>query len=76
MDSASEPALVVDTAIAKHLEVLNLVPLGRVRIIEGVHQARALERCLHYAVHTLGLRQSRRLEDCWSDVNDMRKLAT
>ena len=41
------PALVVDAAVAEHLEVLRLVPLGRLGVVEAVQHARALVRALH-----------------------------
>ena len=40
------PALVVDAAVAEHLEVLEVVALRRVGVVEGVEHARALDRGL------------------------------
>ena len=45
------PALVVDAAVAEHLEVLRLVPLGRLGVVEGVQHADAFDRVLLHAVH-------------------------
>ena len=45
------PAFVVDAAVAEHLEVLGLVPLGRLGVVERVQHADAFDRLLLDAVH-------------------------
>ena len=45
------PPLVVDAAVPGHLEVLQVVALGRGGLIEAVEHARALDRRLRHAVH-------------------------
>ena len=75
VDGAGQPAIVVDRAIAEHLEVLRLVPLGRLRIVEGVEHAGALDGRLHRAVDALGLRQAGGLQDRGGDVDDVRELS-
>ena len=45
------PALVVDAAVAEHLEVLRLMPVRRIGVVERVQHADALDRLLLHAVH-------------------------
>ena len=59
------PALVVDAAVAEHLEVLRLVPLGRLGVVERVRHADAFDRPLLDAVDEERLGQTRRLPE-WS----------
>ena len=54
------PALVVDAAVAEHLEVLRLAPLGRGRVVEAVAHAHALDRLLLDAVHRASAPAGRR----------------
>ncbi len=68
------PALVIDAAVAEHLEVLGLTPLRRLGVVERVQHARALDRRLLHAVHDGRLRQSRRLENGRRDVDDVVEL--
>ncbi len=68
------PALVVDAAVAEHLEVLRLVPLGRLGVVERVQHADALDGLLLHAVHRDRLGESRRLEDRRRDVDDVVEL--
>ena len=53
------PALVEDAAVAHHLEVLRLVPFGRVGVVERVRHAHAFDRPLLHAVHEHRLGQTR-----------------
>ena len=48
------PALVVDAAVAEHLEVLRLVAIGLRRTVEGIAHARAFDRALIDAVTVVG----------------------
>ena len=68
------PALVVNASVAEHLEVLGLVPLGRLGVVEAVQHAGALVRALHHAVDDRRLRNARRLQHRWRDVDDMGEL--
>ena len=68
------PALVVDRAVAEHLEVLRLVALGRGGVVERVAHARALDRRLLDAVHERRLRQPGRLEHGRRHVDHVREL--
>ena len=55
------PTLVVDAAVAEHLEVLRLASLGRIRVVEAVGHAHAVQRHLLDAVHERRLRQPGRV---------------
>ena len=68
------PALVVDAAVAEHLEVLRHVAFRRVAVVEGVAHAHALVGLLVDAVDRLGLREPRGLEDGGRDVDDVMEL--
>ena len=69
------PALVVDAAVAEHLEVLRLAPLGGVGVVEGVAHAHALDRLLRDAVNRRRLGQAGRLEHRRRDVDHVVELA-
>jgi hypothetical protein len=56
------PAAVVNASVAEHLEVLRLVPFGRVGAGEGGGHADALERPLLHTVHAEQFRQAGGLE--------------
>ena len=68
------PALVIDAAVAEHLEVLRRVTLRRLGIVERVQHAHALDGSLLHAVHGDGLREPRRLEDGRRHIDHMVKL--
>jgi hypothetical protein len=55
------PTLMVDAAIAEHLEVLRFVPLRRLGVVEAVEHARSLERALLHTVDDGRLRDASRL---------------
>ena len=69
------PALVVDAAVAEHLEVLRLVPLGRLGVVERVQHADALDRRLLDAVDDRRMRQPGGFEDRRRDVDHVMELA-
>ena len=48
------PALVIDATVAEHLEVLQVVHLGRIGIVEGIGHAEALQRRLLDAIDEVG----------------------
>ena len=68
------PALVVDAAVAEHLEVLGLVPVGRVRVVEAVGHADAVQRHLLHAVDADRLGQPRHLQDRGGQVDHVMEL--
>ena len=70
------PAVVIDGAIAQHLEVLRGVPGGRVGIglVPRVDHAHAFDRPLLDAVDRVGRRDAGRLEDRRHDVDDVVEL--
>jgi len=70
------PAFMVDAAVAKHFEILRLMPLGGFGVVEGVSHTDALEGGLLDAVHDLGLREASDIEDGRGHINDMSKLRT
>ena len=69
------PALVVDPAVAEHLEVLQVVRSRPPRVVEGVQHARPVQRLLLDAVDEVGRREPGRLEDGRRDVDDVSELA-
>ena len=73
---ARHPAVVVDGAVAEHLEVLRGVS-GRdvgVRLVPRVRHAHAFDGALLDAVDRLGRRDAGRFEDGRDDVDDMVEL--
>ena len=68
------PALVVDTAVGKHLEVLQVVALRGVALVEAVQHAGALHRRLQHAVDHGRLGQPGRLEDGRRQVDHVGEL--
>ena len=71
------PTVVIDGAIAEHLEVLRRVS-GRgvgVRLVPRVRHARAFDGDLFDAVDRIGLRNAGRFEDGRDDIDDVMELA-
>ena len=58
----SGPALVINTAVANHLEILGFMPLGCILFIEGIEHAHAFQRFLLHPIHEQRLGQSGRLQ--------------
>src|ERR1700722_19953458 len=56
MNSTSEPAVLVDSAVAEDLKVLRGVPTRSLGIREGVDHAHTLDGCLDRSVDALWLR--------------------
>ena len=69
------PTLMIDAAIAHHLEILDGMSLGRLRVAEGGRHADALERRLRDPVDEGWLGQSRDVEDRLRHVDDVMELA-
>ena len=65
------PALVVDAAVAEHLEVLGLAAIGLVFAVERVRHAHALDRMLIDAVDGGRVRKPCGLEHGRGDVDHM-----
>ena len=68
------PAVVVDAAVAEHLEVLRRPALGGAGLVERIAHAHALDRRLLDAVHVRRLGQSGGLEHRRRDVDHMVEL--
>jgi hypothetical protein len=68
------PPLVVDPAVAEHLEVLRLAAFVRATVVEGVPHADAFDGALLDAVDEHGFRQPRRLQDRRCHVDDVVEL--
>ena len=69
------PALVVNAAIARHLEILGLVPFVSFRIIEGIGHADAFDRALLDPVDEGWLGQTRHFQKGRRKVDEMMQLA-
>jgi len=76
MQRPRKPALVIDRAIAKHLEVLGRVPLFGVRIIECVQETGPFHRRLRCAINALRFGESDCFKNGRCDVDYVAKLAT
>src|SRR5882724_11585585 len=74
MARARHPAIVIDAAIAKHLEILSRVCLLGFRIIEGVNHRSSIERPLHRSVDALWKRQTRGFQYGRRDVGYVSEL--
>ncbi len=68
------PPLVVDAAIAEHLEVLQVVTLRRRRLVERVEHAGALDRRLLHAIDHRRFGEPCRFEDGRREVDDVGEL--
>jgi hypothetical protein len=66
--------LVVDAAVAEHLEILGVAAIGLVYAVEGVAHARPFDRLLIDTVDDGRLRQAGGLEHGGGDVNDVVEL--
>ena len=70
------PAVVIDGAVAEHLEILRRAPGGRVGVglVPRVNHADAVHRALLDAVDGVGRRNAGRFEDRRHDVDDVVEL--
>ena len=75
MPGDRRPPLVIDAAVAEHLEVLRLVPLRSLGVVERIQHTDAFKRRLLRAVDDRRMRQPGRFEDRRSDVDHMMELA-
>src|SRR3954452_19136949 len=69
-----DPAVLVERAVSEHLEVLDVSRARRLRIVERVHHADALDRLLPDAVDLHRLGKVRRLEDSGWEGDDVVEL--
>src|SRR5580698_8272986 len=65
------PALVVNTAVAEHLEVLRLVLLCSLCVVERISHADALDGMLLDAIDEDRLGQAGHLKDGWRNVDQV-----
>src|SRR6185503_3221960 len=68
------PSLVIDAAVAEHLEVLRLVSIGSLGVVERIEHADAFDGPLLHAVDRRRLRKLRRLKDRRRHVDHMMEL--
>src|SRR6478735_1357444 len=68
--------MIVDAAIAEHLEVLHRVLLGGPSVSEGIGEARAFNRLLGYPVYRLRRRDAGNLVDGRRNVDHVPKLGS
>ena len=74
MPRSGPPAIFIDSAVADHLEILDLVRTGLVRMIEGIHHADAFERQLLHAVDYFGKLHAGQFIERRRDIGDMMEL--
>ena len=70
-----DPAVVVDGAVAEHLEVLRLPAVCSLRVVRGVEHRHAVHRTLVHAVDRPGLGDTRGLESRRRHVDHVVELA-
>src|SRR6266704_7154663 len=74
MASTGDPAIVIDAAITKHLEILGGVRLLSLRSVEGINHRGPIKRPLRCPVHALGERQAGGLQYGRGNIVDMSEL--
>src|SRR6266487_3235947 len=74
MPCACYPAIMVNGAVTKHLEVLGGMPVLSFRIVKSVNHRRSVERKLLSAVHHLWKGQTGRFKHSRSNIYYMTKL--
>src|SRR5882724_2748854 len=74
MTSTGDPAIVIDAAITKHLEILSGVRLLSLRIVEGINHRGPIKRPLRCPVHALGEGQAGGLQYSRGNIVDMSEL--
>ena len=68
------PPLVIDATVAEHLEILQVVHLGRIGLVEGIGHAEPFERSLLDAIDRGGRRNAGNLEHGRGNIDDMGEL--
>src|SRR5881397_739374 len=74
MPCARDPAIMVNGAVTKHLEVLGCMPVLSFRIIKSINHRRSVKRKLLGAVHHLRKRQTRGLKHSRCNIYYVAKL--
>src|SRR6266478_185370 len=74
MARARHPAIMIDAAIAKHLEILSRVCLLGFRIIEGINHRCPIKGPLRRPVDALGEWQTRGFQHSRRNISDVSKL--
>src|SRR5437016_12448766 len=74
MTCTGNPAIMIDAAITKHLEILSGVRLLGLRIVEGINHRGPVKRPLRCSVHALGERQAGSLQYSRGNIRDMSEL--
>src|SRR5438876_1873849 len=74
MPRARYPAIMVNGAVTKHLEVLSRMTVFSFGIIEGINHRRPIERKLLGAIHHLWKRQTRCFQHSRCNIYDVTKL--
>src|SRR6266853_6924123 len=74
MASTGDPAIVIDTAITKHFEILSRVRFPGLRIVERINHRGPIKRPLRCSVYVLGERQAGGLQYSRGNIRDMSEL--
>src|SRR5436309_13993290 len=74
MTGTGDPAIVIDAAITKHVEILSGVRLLGLRIVEGINHRGPIKRPLCCPVHAPGERQAGSLQYSRGNIRDMSEL--
>src|SRR5438128_8300811 len=74
MPGACDPAIMVNRAVTKHLEVLGSMTVLGFWIIEGINHRRPIERKLLSPVHHLRKRQTHCFQHGWGNIYHVTKL--
>src|SRR5499426_604059 len=74
VQTSGDPPVLIERAVAEHLEVLRDAAARRVLGGEGVGHADSLDRPLAHTVHRAGLADAGHLEDRRRDVDDVMEL--
>src|SRR5688572_18583794 len=75
MPRAGDPTVVIDAAVAEHLEILRGAALAGLRVISRIKHGHAIHQALLHAVDRFWLRNFCGFERGGRDVNDVMKLA-
>ena len=73
VEARCDPTLVVNRSVAEDLEVLRGAVTQSI-CCEGVAHGHSVQRDLVNAIHCLGNRNTRGLENCWNDIDHMMEL--
>src|ERR1700757_2038897 len=76
MAGTCDPAIMIDAAVSKHLEVLSCVRLLGLWIVEGINHRCSIETSLRCPVDALGKWQPRGFQYSRRNIRDMSELRT